>query len=49
MQMLNNAKAKGFWFKAFSSLGEKDSEEEGEDESRFILPVLLLVVVVTKQ
>ena len=49
MQMLNNAKAKGFWFKAFSSLGEKDSEEEeeGEDESRFILPVVL--VVVTKQ
>ena len=49
MQMLNNAKAKGFWFKAFSSLGEKDSEEEeGEDESRFILPVVL-VLVVTKQ
>ena len=46
--MLNNAKAKGFWFKAFSSLGEKDSEEEeGEDESRFILPVVVLVV--TKQ
>ena len=46
--MLNNAKAKGFWFKAFSSLGEKDSEEEeGEDESRFILPVPVLVV--TKQ
>ena len=49
MQMLNNAKAKGFWFKAFSSLGEKDSEEEeGEDESRFI-PVPVPVLVVTKQ
>ena len=45
MQMLNNAKAKGFWFKAFSSLEEKDSEE-GEEESRFIL---VLVLVVTKQ
>ena len=46
---MQRLKAKGFWFKAFSSLGEKDSEEEeeGEDESRFILPVLLLVV--TKQ
>ena len=48
MQMLKNAKAKGFWFKAFSSLGEKDSEEEeGEEESSFILPVVVLVV--TKQ
>ena len=45
MQMLNNAKAKGFWFKAFSSLEEKDSEEEeGEEESRFIF-----LVLVTKQ
>ena len=26
MLMLNNAKAKGFWFKAFRSLEEKNSE-----------------------
>ena len=44
---MQRLKAKGFWLKAFSSLEEKDSEEEeGEDESRFILPV---VVLVTKQ
>ena len=46
MQMLNNAKAKGFWFKAFSSLGEKDSEEEeGEDESSLFFRLLFFLLL----